>query len=355
MGPLADPEPKGTLWLVDPTTVEPSVQPLALVDFPADADFHPLGLEAVELDGKTNRLFVVNHQRKESTIEVFELSREGATTAKHVATLSHPSFTGAPNSIAAISPTSFYLTHDHKHTRRVGTFLGTVRNMAETLLSLPLSRVDLVTFSLDTIPQISVETVATGIAFANGASLSPSGRTLAVASTTRRQVHFYSRDTITNALTLEEKVDVPFLVDNINYAPQSFASPTSPYDDVDEDPPLIAAGHPHYFSLLSVARNKTLLPTSTHPSSWVVAISPRRPGASANLDDPAWTRMPARKSSAEPSYEVNTLFASRGGAQWDEAAFGMSTTGVAGGGAGGEGRWLVVVGLYETGVRVVKE
>lgn len=76
MGPLSEPEPRGALWTyayqraAAGEEVKPQIVKFA--EFPERFDFHPLGMTTYE-DKKTGEvtLFVVNHKRERSTIEVF--------------------------------------------------------------------------------------------------------------------------------------------------------------------------------------------------------------------------------------------------------------------------------------------
>ncbi|KAI5477787.1 calcium-dependent phosphotriesterase [Pseudohyphozyma bogoriensis] len=378
MGPLRDPAPRGVFWVVDPAEEVPRGRELALAGFPDGSDFHPLGIKVWHggngghsTSPDTDTLFVINHQRHASTIEVFSLASSlpsSSDTSSHltttyIATLSHPSFI-APNALALTSSTSFYLTQDHRFTRRDPSILGTILNLVETVAALPLGRVDHVTFgppaagaeagtddlASKPAPQPRVESfvAASGIPFANGVVLSSDGGVVAVASSTKRHVRIYDRDVLSNELTLDTTIAVPFHVDNLSLAPRSYLDSSingSAKGDV-----FIAAGHPHYFSLLATARNKTM---ATRPLSWVAAISPRYGSASStpSADDDELAPYPATKrASSHPAWEVKTLFQSHGRG---EGGFGMSTTGVVGTSAGK--RWLAVCGLYEDGLLLARE
>lgn len=372
MGAMHDPEPKGSIWILEPVTGQ--VHPAKLVNFPSTADFHPLG---IEYDEHNSQLHVINHQRDRNTVEVFNLyppSDKSDWTAQYAFTLEHPSFTGAPNSLSIIPgpERAFYLSHDHRYTHRTGSLRGKVLNLAETILSLPLSKVDLITFSPSEGSVTSVKTVARGIAFTNGVVLTDSAKTLAVASTTRRQVILYTRNTSTNELTERERIDVPMLVDNLSLAPPGWSSASSDG--------IVAAGHPFYWPLLLLAKSKTRPKWMPTPMSWVVRLGsagqePAEAGGQLydNAEDKAMKleteRRTTRKlrariqeegrdSASQSSWSVDTLFASHGDADKDIEAFGQSTTGVVGVSRDTDGlmkKWMVVVGLYETGVKVVRE
>lgn len=70
---MYDPNPRGDIYLYD-YAIKKSLRKLKLVDFPTTADFHPLGINFFRSQGGAlTRLFVVNHQRNGSTIDIFDL------------------------------------------------------------------------------------------------------------------------------------------------------------------------------------------------------------------------------------------------------------------------------------------
>ncbi|KAM0753936.1 hypothetical protein T439DRAFT_298378 [Meredithblackwellia eburnea MCA 4105] len=395
MGPLTDPNPRGVLWVMDPEAETPVASVVKMEGFPSKSDFHPLGIEVLRV-GSDQRpvVYVVNHQRNESTVELFELnlvqlSPSVEATATYLTTLSDPSFTGAPNSIAIVSPVAFFLSHDHRHTRRGAGPLAKLLNFVETIGALPLSRVDLVELSSavlsSTKPRVNhVRTVASRISFANGVALSRDKRTLAVASSTRKEVRLFNVDGINHALSLKERIKLPFHVDNLSLAPEEWIEPNSTSLDAHHPTStFVAAGHPNFFSLAAVARGKETEFFGTMPSSWVVSISPRSGPAPAKVqtEPPSQGQLhfappppPAKelrtdedRGAALPTYKrvrgenktwkLRTLFQSNGkqGGNDSENGFGMSTTGVVGVSWDGRTRWLVVPGLYETGVKFIRE
>ncbi|CAE6414348.1 unnamed protein product [Rhizoctonia solani] len=280
MGPMRNPDPRGSLWALhynSTTTKEP--YPLELTNFPTHADFHPLGIEITPADPTgMSRLLVVNHRRENSTIEVFCIRHDQESLAlEYEMTLTDRAFV-APNAIAAISPTSFILSHDHYFTRRMVWPFNMVLPALETFLALPLSQVDLVTFEpLKGVRQ--VQTIVRNIPFANGVAVSKDGSTLAVASTTRAQVLFYS---LFSGDKMDVKfvtlVQVPFSVDNIAFAGDR----------------LLAAGHPYLPELMALIKQK-----STRAPSHVVEIIPQA--------GDTWSR-----STHLAGMSVNTVFTSDG-------------------------------------------
>lgn len=380
MGPLADPHAaQGALWVVDPLAHEQDAVAKVQLEWadlePGEVEFHPLGVEVYhDEEGDDDvRLFVVNNRAKLSTIEVFALlatsSSSIARRAKHLFTLSHPSFTGAPNSIAPLSRTSFLLSHDHHYTRRTSNPFGKLANFVETVNALPYGRVDFVSFDEPNgdddegaVVRTST-TVASGISFANGLALSPAKDTLVVASTTRRELLFYDVTLAASSsspptLALRRTVSVPMLVDNLSLLPSPSGGLT-----------VVAAGHPSYPALLSAAHGLNLrlrLPgplrewahTLGHREweewdvswrndeqrgmSWAVVV--RDPGPEA-----------AKEANEGPAQEWETVYQSNG--RIAEGGFGGSTTAVAGTSEveGKKRAWMVVAGLYEEGVRIVRE
>ncbi|GAA6004567.1 uncharacterized protein JCM10292_005676 [Rhodotorula paludigena] len=398
MGPLKDARAgNGAVWVLDPlVATSDGSAGLVKVELEWEAlqrgevQFHPLGVETVRSDGGDDRLFAVNHGEQHSTVEVFSLGgcrkddSHLAYCAKHLATLSHPSLV-APNSIAPVSPYAFFVTQDHRFTRRTRSLLGPVTNMVETIFGLPLARVDYVEFSLPASPAqpvIHIEPVATSIPFANGVALSAAHDKLVVASTTRRELRFYdltwsshdAHDVRHPTAQLTRVVPLPFFVDNVSIIPRAPSSSSSSSSAASSTPStltVLAAGHPSYPALLATAHQKdwsfrlpggfnrwaelfsppgadklepwhvTFRHSEQRGMSWAVAVTDPMP-----LDEGG-----AGEGEETGGQEWETVFQSNG--RIAEGGFGGSTTAVAG---WSEGRaWMVVPGLYEEGVKVVRE
>ncbi|CDR46380.1 hypothetical protein NBRC10512_001575 [Rhodotorula toruloides] len=377
MGPLADPYAGGGgLWVVDP--LEGKVRRVEMEweeVREGTGEFHPLGIEVERTEEGEDRLFVVNHRANRSTIEIFTLSRSPANsdplafTATHLATLSHPSFTGAPNSLAAYSSNSFFLSHDHRFNRRSSLVFARLANAVETIFALPLSGVDFVRFDLPRHGQeakVEVERVISGVAFANGLALSPAKDTLVVASTTRRQLLFYRIDPASPSaaprLELIRTVSLPFLVDNLSVLSSS-SQTSGVHSPEDETFVVVAAGHPSYLALLSAAHRLSFDSGPPSPLASLAAAVGLKRLAEWRLkydwreqDGGSWVvAVPhplSSLSSRGQEEEWETVFQSRG--RPEEGGFGGSTTAVSGEGEG-RGRWIVVTGLYAEGVRLVRE
>ncbi len=352
MGPLSDPSSHGALWYYniggDTSGAPAQPQRITLEGYPETHDFHPLGFDIYpsQPDQPYSNLFVVNHARYNSTIEQFTLSWHEPNRAQWVRTFSGPELV-APNALALTSQTSFYLTHDHRFTRRLPGLLGKVLPITESVLALPLAWVAHVnvTGTVDTTispshlhpdptqpqPQATAmiatkmhtQIVASRIAFPNGVAISPDGTQVAIASTTLGEILFYVRDIVTQALSLRARVPTPFAPDNIMF---------------DSRGSLIVAGHPYFQALVAVAANR---PGARAPS-WVVSITPTptSPEAGAGAETVAWdvgAPVPAsRKVPRVPGYEMRTLY------QSDGSEFSSSSTGLRDSKTG----VLYVVGLY---------
>jgi WD40 repeat protein len=329
MGPLRNPEPRAYLWLLD--TVDHSLQRIELDGYPEGHNFHPLGMEVTpSQDGAPSILYVVNHAREKTTIEHFIISPDAPTQALWQRTLSSPWFV-SPNALAITNETSFYVSNDHLMTRRLPFPLAPALPMIESIAGLPLGWLAHVTVNPD--GTITHELAALGVAFANGVAISPDGTTLALSSTSLGQVHFYDRNTSTNALKFRETVSVPFFNDNIMF---------------DEEGALIVTGHPHFPSLIAVAANKT----GVRAPSWAVSLTSLSNDThftkSAHAADRKYDlRAPLSVSEVVPAsegWEVETLF------QSDGSVFGTSCTTLRDSRTGS----LYMVGLYEEGLMVCK-
>lgn len=335
MGPLTDPGPRGTLYAYSLNGSKQAV-PVELTGYPREKDFHPLGM-SMFTGSKGTRLFVVNHARDRSTVEVFDLvlEKEG-WVAKWVRDVVHVVATHTPNSIHALSSTSFVVTNDHLFARRPGplahtlallhhlilgsyderrsdvltwtllqvakvlTHRGVAARLAqiETLLGLPLGWVSFVDLTTD----VDARILARGIPFANGITLTPDNK-LAVAATTYPGIYFYSYSPphpSSSPLHLHSKLHLPFRVDNLALS----VPPRSAGDDAWGGRVLLATGHPAPLKLMAMSRNVT-----NRAPSWSVAITPFS-GADEWEDKAA--PLPAHRFvlSHNPAWSVRTLFQS---------------------------------------------
>ncbi|KAI0837105.1 hypothetical protein F5Y06DRAFT_297887 [Hypoxylon sp. FL0890] len=196
------------------------------------ADFHTLGMA---YDEETSTLFIVNHRKDGPTIEAFKLDLT-AFTAEHFRTIRHP-LLHAPNAIALINGHELLVTNDHHFISEKFHSLS----LLETYLGIPLGtvvHVDISSLLEDPTSDVKANVLAR-VPFANGITFL-NETTLAVASTTKPGVYFYTftkpepNSTAPPTLTYKSLVRLPYYIDNIR---------------VSQDGALYAAGHPHPPSL----------------------------------------------------------------------------------------------------------
>ncbi|RXW24268.1 hypothetical protein EST38_g1572 [Candolleomyces aberdarensis] len=340
MGPLRDPNPRGTLWVYPSTSQRSQPKRVTLKDYPEGHDFHPLGFEVwPSYGGNSSNLYVINHARERTVIEQFAINPSNPTIAKHIRTISSPYFV-SPNSVALTSPDSFYVTNDHLITRR-WPIIGPIVPSLESIFALPLSFISHVTLKPPSAEPRSSEIenhifAAKFIAFPNGISVSSNGRQAAVASSSLGRVFFYSRDPATNILTPQndKTVTLPFCPDNVR-----FTEGEGEFGEGGEDE-LLVAGHPHFPSIIALAKN---VPGATS-GSWVVSIIPSTGHDQRSFDTQAAVSA-SQFVSAGPGYTLKTLFQSNG--ELEEGGFASSTTGIRDPDTGA----IYVAGLYaEKGV-----
>jgi len=286
MGPLRNGTGLGGLWVYAHGATP--VQVRFDHDF-ADNGFHPMGIHSLPAD--PTQLLVVNHGIRQSTIEQFNITLTPPYQARHVRTYAHPKIV-SPNAVAWTGPSSFYITQDHRWTRRL-PHVGPALSLLETLLLPGMTEVSHVATTTTT----EVTRAVGGLAFPNGISVSASGERVAVASSSRFAVYFYNRDPVSHRLTLNTSVEVPMAPDNVHFA---------------DEETLIVAGHPNYLALAAVAAGAK----GVVSPSWVLSITGQT--------------------------QVKTLY-------WgDGAVFGSSTAGL----WDQRTKRLFVVGLYQEGLLV---
>ncbi|TKY86787.1 hypothetical protein EX895_004427 [Sporisorium graminicola] len=368
MGPLADAQPRGGLFSYSyPTSPSPpaaaergEAKPVALVNFPQNSTFHPLGVSLLPhaQEGKSGGLlFVVNHRRERSSVELFQLSLgEDGWEAIWQRSIVHPVATHTPNSIHALTASSFVVTNDHFFARRPGPLdthlvplleqvffdsaiaggqagwrkwlvvqaatLLSKRAVAarlaqlETVLGLSLGWVSYVQFEPDSKKGeedgVEVRRIATGIPFANGVAVTPDERTMIVAATTYPGIWMYDLPTshpLQWHLRPTTKLHLPFRVDNLAWSHPTVHSPwtsTSKFNNLT----LLATGHPAPFRLIAMSQS----PLSRTSPSWSVAIAPHAPSTVAQVWEDSDAPLPAHHFtlSHNPLWSIRTLLQSTG-------------------------------------------
>jgi arylesterase/paraoxonase len=195
---------------------------LTFKNFPNAENFHPLG---IEYEKDTSTLYVINHAREESVIEIFKVSPSSAT-ATYVKTFKHP-FLYAPNAIHSLGDGKLFITVDHYFQARNYLLLSKI----ETFSGAPGGTVIYIDINAPETAKIIAR-----VPFANGIAMLNS-TTLAVASTSKTGVYFYEV-TPSHDLISKGYVRTPSTVDNIS---------------VDGKGKLLLAGHPFAFSLVATA------------------------------------------------------------------------------------------------------
>lgn len=212
--------PSAGLFLYDYKDASADLQPIKLVGFAGQNDFHTLGMS---LDEASSTLFVVNHAKAGSRVEKFKLDTT-KRTATHLGTIQHP-LIRSPNALVAIDEHSFYVTNDHRFVVRDTWILSKL----ETFSSLPLGT--LVRVTLDAKNAVQTADVLARAPFANGIEMLDKD-TLVLASTTMPGFIVFDVQA-DGSLKEKKRVYTQFLADNLS---------------VDGDK-LMVAGHPHFPAL----------------------------------------------------------------------------------------------------------
>ena len=317
IGPLKDPTPRGALWV----HANNNTQRVPIDGYPADHEFHPLGIALWKMDNGAIRVFATNHARVRSSVEVIDMfPTKAGWHARFVRTVSHPAGTHAVNSLVALGPTSFIVTNTHVavlrappvHDLRVllKSLYGDFAARYAHLLTVP-SIIPLLHFldtlfgfgfvahvSFDGPPDVAVNVLAQGIQFPNGIALTPTQRALVVASTVYPGVQIYTLpphpDWSQIKLSSPVSIQIPFFADNIVLGRRSTKVLGDPLDGHS----VIVAGHP---SAKDMEDHSRPLP------SWVVNIY--YAGVEAHDDAP----VPADVRSRAPrGWTVRTLAQSDG-------------------------------------------
>jgi arylesterase / paraoxonase len=299
MGTMYDPSPKGSLYLYDYTLKSKSApRPVQLVGQPANADFHPLGLNFYRsaTPGAQTRLFVVNHQRTGSTVDIFDLDYPTATATFITSICDGDHNIISPNAVSPISYTSFYVTNDHRFIPRLNPLL----NWQETVRALPLGWVTLVDFSVS---KPVFTTVATGIPFANGVVVTPTGKEVVVASSSGSVLFVYDRDPATSNLSpCRERISCKFRPDNLTFDHAIEPSDPTAFDSEGRFlRGIICGGHPSSRQLFGMSRS----PGAVSAPSWVVEVR-RRTGQEGDS-----APCPATDPESKGNYWLKTLYQSK--------------------------------------------
>lgn len=299
---MFDPNPRGSLFVYDYVN-QGELQEIRLIGCPPSSDFHPLGIKFYreQIRGLT-RLFVVNHQRNESTVDVFDLDYATNIASFILSVGNNDGHIVSPNAVAPTSYTSFYVSNDHRFTARCNPVL----NHEETTRALPLGWITHVDFSK--IPPV-FSTAASWIPFANGMLVTPTGKEVVVASSSSCELFVYNRDPKTNSLTIRTKVPLTFAPDNLSFDESLSTSDPTVFDQKQGYflRGLTCAGHPSIPKLIAMSRN----PRKFTAASWAVEIFRNEAeGVDKSHDE---TPVPALSEKVyQGPYAVRTVYQSDG-------------------------------------------
>lgn len=182
----------------------------------------------IEFDAATSTLYVINHSRNSGNIiEVFQVSVQDAV-AKYVQTLKHP-LIYTPNSIHSLGDGKLLVTNDHY----IGSLISPLISQVETFAGIPGGSV-----VYTDIHNPSHTKTLVRVPFANGIAMLNS-TTVAVASSAKMGVNFYTFSPDTIKLHFRKFIRAPSSVDNLS---------------VDASGKLLMAGHPFAPGLMKVSK-----------------------------------------------------------------------------------------------------
>ncbi|WDI31419.1 SMP-30/gluconolactonase/LRE family protein [Hyphococcus flavus] len=159
--------------------------------------FRPLGIDYYE-DGETRRLFVVNDAGP--SVEVYDVLENG--DLEHLDTFSERRL-NSPNSVAATSARSFYVTNDVRPGRkaRIASLHFLMRTGSGDVYF---------------VDGAIWKHVAEGLRFANGIALGPDGESVYVAETSGKAVQVFRRDPASGSLTPANTINLKSSPDNVS-------------------------------------------------------------------------------------------------------------------------------------------
>ncbi|CAH0046846.1 unnamed protein product [Clonostachys solani] len=192
---------------------------LELVNFPEGLNFHTVGFGYHE---ESSHLFVTNHARTGPRIEQFKLDIR-SLKATHILSILHPQLI-SPNAIIPLSAEELLVTNDHYFTAKQSKPLYLMESYLGPALA-PLLYINLKNIDKGNAKVLARVPYPNGMGFINST-------TLAIASTSRGSVYFYSMTKDQHnlpKLQYQSRIRLPFLPDNLAV----------------EDGKLLIGGQPH--------------------------------------------------------------------------------------------------------------
>ncbi|KAK7946164.1 uncharacterized protein PG986_010485 [Apiospora aurea] len=236
---LPGPVPSAELYVYDyKLPDDEALTQLQIVGYAPGEDLHTLGLA---FDEDTSSLFIANHRRDGSRVDVFHLDFE-SHTLRHAHSIQHP-LIRAPNSILLLNSHEFYVSNDHHFIAKDHPVLSKL----ETYTGFPtgtLVHVDMSPMLDGPTKAVDAEVVAR-LPFPNGIEL-VNDTTLVVASTNSASLRLYDvtpppaggSSPRHPTLRPRSSIQLPFLPDNLSKS---------------SDGAIVIAGHPNAPSLSKFA------------------------------------------------------------------------------------------------------
>ncbi|XP_044535409.1 serum paraoxonase/lactonase 3-like [Gracilinanus agilis] len=201
--PSFAPDKPGEIFLMDLNEDRPRARALPIRNGGFDAQsFNPHGISAFVDKDRHDAvyLYVVNHPRGTSTVEIFEFRGDALL---HLKTITHELLSSV-NDVVVLGREQFYATNDHYFTNHFLTQLE---------LFLDLQWTNVIYYSPD-----EVKEVASGLRFANGITVSPDRKYVYVAAVTSHSIHVMERHDNWH-LTPKKVLNLGTLVDNLSVDP----------------------------------------------------------------------------------------------------------------------------------------
>ncbi len=190
--------PNGGLWSLDLSTPNSKIRAL---EYEIDGPFHPHGIALYQQDG-INELYVINHiTPTEHEVNVFTIDSPTKLTLR----ARHTSDTMiSPNDLTVVAQDQFLFTNDHGSPRH------TIMEKLEDYMGLPFGSV---VFYDGT----NGHTVAEGLRYPNGITLSADGSAFYVAETTGQKIKKFIKGSNELSWTESNNINLKTGLDNLEW------------------------------------------------------------------------------------------------------------------------------------------
>ncbi|KAK4119180.1 hypothetical protein N657DRAFT_582243 [Parathielavia appendiculata] len=225
---------RGSIHVVDPNTMQS--RRLKFENF--DGPFVTHGIDVVpdkdSADGEAVYVFAVNHipetqpsgakgPHARSQLEVFHHVL-GSSSVKHLRSVWHP-LIKAPNDVFAESPTSIYVTNDHRH--RYHGLMRTFEDLCSGAKWTEVVHVQLASLAAsDPSAAVTARVALSGMHNANGLGHGRSEREILISSCTSGVLHIGQIPAnFSGNITIRESVEIDHIADNPSYFADPYAKP----------------------------------------------------------------------------------------------------------------------------------